>query len=31
MAFGDFLFDNDENVLEYKNHTLFMTKIAKIS
>ena len=42
MAFVDFLFDNDESVasgfknipisgLEYKNHTLFMTKMAKIS
>ena len=41
-AFVDFLFDNDENVvsrlkilpisrLEYKSHTLFMTKRAKIS
>ena len=41
-AFVDFLFNNDEKVasrfknkpisgLEYKNYTLFMTKMAKIS
>jgi len=41
-AFVDFLFDNDEKVasslkkilisrLECKNHTLFMTKMTKIS
>ena len=40
MAFVDFLFDNNEGVasrlknrpisaLEYKNHTLFMTKTAE--
>ena len=42
MGSDDFLFDNDKKLasglksisiswLEYKNHTLFMTKMAKVS